>query len=103
MSAAISAVVVAAAGLGYSVYSGERAASEQRQAHRDAKKRAKKQESIADQEFNRANRKQANTTRLRQANAAANAMGAGSTLLTGGQGVNPASLTLGRTTLLGGG
>lgn len=100
MSAIVAAV--AFAGLAYSVYSGERAASQQRDAQRQAARQARRQESLSEQAQNKANRKKVNRQTLLERNTAAATGGAGSTLLTGAGGVGPGSLTLGRTSLLGG-
>ncbi len=102
MSALISAVVVAGAGLGYSIHSGEQAKNRQQIAQRQGKKRAEEQESQADQAFNKANRRKPNFVDMLRANQQAAGTGGSGTRLTGLAGVNPASLNLGRSTLLGG-
>jgi len=98
MSGPLTAAVVA--GTAYSIYSGERASKKQDAAQRQAVVAAKKQESLADQAVNAANRKAPDTSALL---AAAQQTGKGaSTLLTGPAGVDPNTLLLGKSTLLGG-
>lgn len=62
---------------------------------------ATKQASDADQANNRANSKSPDVAGLGSANAQAAKGGQSGTLLTGAQGVDPKTLLLGRTTLLG--
>lgn len=103
------AAVAAAAGTAYSIYSGERAADAQQEAMRkqeEAQKQAldiqKKQAATAEQNINRANRKQPDVAAISQQSQAMAGQGGGSTMLTGPQGVNPNELSLGKSTLLGG-
>ena len=57
----------------------------------------------ADQAYNKANQKKPDTDRLYAANSNAAKGGVSGTMLTGPGGVDPSSLMLGRSTLLGGG
>lgn len=108
-TALIVAAGAAAAGTAYSVYSGERAADAQQEAMRkqeQAQKEAldiqKRQAKAAEQNINRANRKQPDVAEISQQSQAMAGQGGGSTMLTGPQGVNPNELALGKSTLLGG-
>jgi hypothetical protein len=60
-----------------------------------------KQLKSADESMNRANQKRPNTSRIVDEAAQAGRAGASGTMLTGSQGVDPGSLQLGRSTLLG--
>jgi hypothetical protein len=100
MSGAITAAAVI--GTAYSVYSGERAASEQKKAQAEARTSAQKQATQADQAFNAVNKKKPNVDAMLANNQAAGDMGGGgATMLTGPTGVDQAGLTLGKNTLLG--
>lgn len=112
MSGVTAMTVMAAAAVAataYSVYSGERAADAQQEAMQKqeaAQKQAldlqKKQAATAEQNMNRANRKQPDVAAISQQSQAMAGQGGGSTMLTGPQGVNPNELALGKSTLLGG-
>ena len=112
MSGVTAMTVLAAAAVAstaYSVYSGERAADAQQEAMRkqeQAQKEAldlqKKQAQSAEQNMNRANRKQPDVAGIAQQSQAMASQGGASTMLTGPQGVNPNELALGKSTLLGG-
>ena len=65
--------------------------------------RARAQQLAADEANNKANAKTPDATALMAANLAASKNGQAGTLLTGPGGVDPNSLKLGRSTLLGGG
>jgi hypothetical protein len=93
------AAAAAVVGTAYSVYSGEKNASQQRKAQQQAKKAAEAQALQAEQDFNRANAKKANVGSL-LTQAQQSAGGLGSTMLTGGGGVQ-GSLNLGKNSLLG--
>ena len=93
---------VAAAGTAYSVYSGERASSAQKKANKQAQANATKQAQQAEQEINRANQKSPDVGALLSANQQQSLSGQSGTMLTGSQGVDPNSLALGKSTLLGG-
>lgn len=103
MSGGATAVLAATAAVGtaYSIYSGERSAGAQADAQKQAQANADKQAAQADQEFNRANQKKPDTAGMLSAAQQAGKGGASGTMLTGPQGVDPNSLTLGKSTLLG--
>ena len=67
-----------------------------------AKDAAKANAMAADQAMNRANQKSPDTAAAMAANVLSGKAGQSGTMLTGAQGVDPNSLTLGKTTLLGG-
>jgi Flp pilus assembly protein TadB len=106
MSGAISATTVmaaaAVAGTAYSVYQGERASKEQNKAQKEARQRAQQQRNQAEQDANRMNRRGPNAQGMMDAAQQSSRGGASGTMLTGTQGVDPNSLSLGRNTLLGG-
>ena len=110
MSGAMTVMAVAAATTAaYTIYSGEQAAKkqdealqQQRQAQAEAKTAAEKQQSIAEQNVNRANSKTPDASAIMSAASQASKGGAAGTMLTGPQGVNTADLNLGKSTLLGG-
>lgn len=79
-----------------SIYQGEKARQAQHQAADQAR-------AEADQAFNRANPKKPDAAQMLYDNQRANGGGAVSTMLTGPQGIDPGSLSLGKSTLLGGG
>lgn len=99
---AAAALAVAATGTGYSMYQGERAASEQEKAQRLSMAEAQKTAKAADEATNRANRKRPNANAILAAAQQAARGGMGSTMLTGPQGVSSSELSLGKSTLLGG-
>ena len=68
-----------------------------------AKADAKAQQMAADQAQNKANAKTPDVAAMLGAAALSSRSGQAGTLLTGPQGINTGSLTLGKTTLLGGG
>jgi len=88
-------LALAAASATATVYQGEQARKAQHQA-------ADKARETADQQFNAANPKRPNSSALADANKMAASGGAGSTMLTSPAGVDPSSLLLGKSTLLGG-
>lgn len=79
-----------------------KAADAQDQANQTAKAAGEKQASEADQANNRANAKSPDVAGLGSANSMAAKGGQSGTLLTGAQGVDPKTLLLGKSTLLGG-
>ena len=102
MSAATTVAAIAAvAGTAYSIYSGERNASAQANAQKDAKSAALKQEQAAEEANNRANQKRPDTMAILDAAKQSGNSGASGTTLTGAQGVDPGALNLGKSTLLG--
>lgn len=76
----------------------EAAAAQAKQAAEQAAKQAEDEAKAADQAFNRTNQRKPSAA---AAGRAALGGGGGSTMLTGPQGVDPNSLTLGKSTLLG--
>lgn len=98
MSGAITAAVVV--GAAASVYSAKKQSDAQKEAQRSAEAIAEKQKNQAEREFNRANAKTPDLAGIMASNKRAE--GAGSTMLTGPQGVDTGSLSLGKSTLLGG-
>lgn len=108
-TAAIIAAAAAVAGTGYAVYSGEQqkaaqadALAQQEKAQREAKERAQGQQQKAEQAENAARAKSPDVSGVLASAAEAAKGGPAGTMLTGPQGVNPADLTLGKNTLLGG-
>lgn len=100
-AAPIIAAVAAVASTAYSVYSGEKASKANKNAAQQAREQAQKQAQIADQEFNKANQKRADTGKMLAANQQASLSGPSGTMLTGPQGVAPGSVDIGKSTLLG--
>ena len=97
----VTAAIAAVAGAGYSIYSGERANSKQNEAQQQALSAQAANESKADQEMNRANPKKPDTSAVVSQLQQAAKGGASGTLLTGPSGVDPSTLQLGKSTLLG--
>lgn len=102
------AVGTAAVGTAYSIYQGERAAGQQKQAlkkqagaQEEARMAARSQARQSDEAMGRANRKTPDTGGIMAAASQAAQGGPGSTMLTGPTGVSPNDLTLGKSTLLG--
>lgn len=87
--------IVGGVSAGASVVQGEQARKAQSRAARQAR-------TEADRAFNRDNPKRPNAAGMMDEAQQAALSGNAGTMLTGPQGVNPASLTLGRNTLLGG-
>ena len=97
-----------AAGLGYTIASGEDAKKKQAQAltrqesaQAQAVKAAEGQRKRSEMAINQANRQQPNVAGIMQSASAAAQGGAGGTMLTGPTGVDPNALALGKSTLLG--
>lgn len=105
MSGGITATTVlaaaAVAGTAYTIYNGQKQADAQEKAQNQAQANADKQEKAADQATNRANQKNPDTSAILDAATQAGKGGASGTMLTGAQGVDPATLALGKNTLLG--
>lgn len=95
-------LVVGGLGVGVQAYQGQQAQKAQGAASRSAMDAATKQADMADQANNKANGKQPDTAGLLSANQMAAKGGVSGTMLTGPQGVDPKTLLLGKTTLLGG-
>jgi hypothetical protein len=85
------------------VYNGNKAASAQKDATNQATANAKATATAAEQASNKANQKKPDSGALLSANIAGGKTGQASTMLTGPAGVDPSTLQLGKTTLLGGG
>ena len=98
----IEAAIIGAAiaGAGASAYSAKKQSDAQKKAQRSAEAIAEKQKTQAEREFNRANAKTPDLAAIMASNKRAE--GAGSTMLTGPQGVSQDALSLGKNTLLGG-
>ena len=91
------------AGAGVSAYSAKKQSDAQKKAQRSAEAIAEKQKNQAERELNRANAKTPDLAGIMASNKRAEgAGGAGSTMLTGPQGVSQDALSLGKNTLLGG-
>lgn len=103
MSGATTIVMAAAAVAGaYVSYSnGQEQKKSAESAQQKAQANADKQEKAADQATNRANQKNPDTSAILDAATQAGKGGASGTMLTGAQGVDPATLALGKNTLLG--
>ena len=91
-----------AAGIGVQAYGASKAADAQKQSTEQATAAAAATASAADQANNRANGKQPDIMGLSAANSLTAKGGQSGTMLTGPQGVDPKTLLLGKTTLLGG-
>lgn len=101
MSGAVTAVAIGTAAVAASsIYSANKQAEAQKSAQRSAEAQAQKQQQQAESEFNRANQKAPDLAGIIASNKRAE--GAGGTMLTGPQGVDTGSLSLGKNTLLGG-
>lgn len=98
----LAAVGVAAAGVGSSVYSARQGAIAQKNAGNQAIAAAKTNARLADEANNQANAKSPDVSAQLQANLAAGKQGAAGTMLTGPGGIDPTTLTLGKSSLLGG-
>lgn len=95
------ALAIAAAGTGYSVYSGERAAEAQEESQLQSLLRTEQQAKKSEEAMNKANQKKPNTAAILSAAQQAAKGGVGGTMLTGPQGVGQDQLSLGKTSLLG--
>lgn len=111
MSGVAVAVAAGAAvvGTGYSIYQGEQqkkaqaeALNQQRDAQNQAQANALKQEKASEEAQNRALAKRPDASAILSAAEQAGKAGTASTMLTGSQGIDPASLQLEKKTLLGG-
>lgn len=95
---AIGSGVSAVAGVAGVISSADAARSSGNMARDAAKLNAQQ----TDEAMNRANQKSPDSAALMAANVLSGKAGAGSTMLTGPQGIDPSQLTLGKSTLLGG-
>lgn len=106
MSGGISATTMmaaaAVAGTAYSIYNGERASSAQDKAQQQAQAAAKQQQTLAEQQMNKANAKSPDTAGITSQLQQSAKGGQGSTMLTGPLGVDQSTLSLNKSTLLGG-
>lgn len=104
MSGTASAItaVAAVAGAAYSIYSGQKEAKAADQARNEARENAKKQEKAGQEAINRQNGKSVDAQGALDSARMAGKGGVGGTMLTGPSGVDPNSLALGKSTLLGG-
>ena len=85
-----------------SAYNADQSRHLANQANDQAKANAKKAQQQADEANNRANGKSPNTNALLGANMLAAKGGQSGTMLTGPSGIDPSTLTLGKSSLLGG-
>ena len=83
--------------------SNKNASARAEEANQQAEQNAKKTADATTQATNRANQKKPDSDALLSANLTAGQSGQASTMLTGPAGIDPSTLTLGKTTLLGGG
>lgn len=106
MSGGVTATMVmaaaAVAGTAYTIYSGEKAASSAKSAQAQAQANADRQLRDQQQATARANQKRPDTLSLLDAAQQAGRAGASGTMLTGPQGVEANTLSIGKNTLLGG-
>lgn len=102
--AALSSLVAAAliGSTAYSIYSGERAASAQEKAQRQATDSASAQAKSADEAQNKANQRRPDTSAIMAAAQQSGVSGQSGTMLTGTSGIGQDALKLGKSTLLGG-
>ena len=100
-TAAYITAAAAVAGAGATYMQGQAQAKEAKKANAQAEKNAADTLAAADQANNKANAKSPNTQNLLDENVQAALGGSGATMLTGSSGIDPASLLLGRNTLLG--
>lgn len=105
---AVGSLAVAGAGLGYTISSGEDAKRKQadalgrqQNAQTQAVNAAQGQRKQSEMAVNQANRRQPDVAGIMQAASAASSGGGAGTMLTGPTGVDPNSLALGKSSLLG--
>ena len=101
ISAAAVAAIGAAASVGVAVYNGQQQASAQKKALAQAQNNAQAQATAADQAMNKASQKTPDTRNSIDAAMSAGRGGQSGTMLTGASGIDPSSLSLGKSTLLG--
>lgn len=111
MSFVVTAIVgasIAAAGVGYTIAAGEDAKRKQadalgrqQNAQTQAVNAAQGQRKQSEMAVNKANRQQPNIAGIMEAASAASSGGGAGTMLTGPTGVDPNSLALGKSSLLG--
>jgi len=100
-TALIGLAAASAVGAGASLYTGMKQAGAQKDAANQAKDAATKQADAADQANNRANAKTPDIAAMLTGNQSAAAGGGAGTMLTGSAGIDPTTLQLGKSTLLG--
>ena len=93
----------AAAWVAVTAYTADNSRKMSNQANDQAKANATRTAMLSDEANNRANAKSPDSAALMSANMLAAKGGQSGTMLTGPQGIDPGSLTLGKTSLLGGG
>jgi hypothetical protein len=93
--------VIAVIGAAVSYDSAQTQAKATKNASEQASQNARAQMSLQEQQINKANAQAPNTSAIMSANMQAAKAGSGSTMLTGSQGVDPNTLSLGKSTLLG--
>lgn len=96
-------IAAAVASTAVSVYNGNKAEKAQQSATNQATANAKATATAAEEANNKANQKSPDSGALLSANVAGGKTGQASTMLTGPGGIDPSTLQLGKTTLLGGG
>ena len=104
MSGGVTGYVLAAAavaGAAISYQNGQEQKKAAERASQQAQQNADKQAADADQAMNRANQKKPDTSAILSAAQQSGKSGPSGTMVTGPQGVDPSSLSLGKTTLLG--
>ena len=100
--AAWAAAAIAGAGVAITSENSRKASSMHEDAQKQSVVQAQQQATQVDQANNNANKKQPNVSGILSAAQQAAKGGVGGTMLTGPQGVDPSTLTLGKSTLLGG-
>ena len=100
-TAAWVAAGIAAVGTAVAYDQGQQQKKSAENASRQAQANADKQLAQADQETNRANQKRPDTSAILGAAQQAGKAGASGTMLTGPTGIDPSTLQLGKSTLLG--
>lgn len=98
----VAAAVVAVVGAGSAAYAAKQNAVAQSRAGQAAIAAAKSNAQQADEANNAANAKSPDVSSMLAANLAAGKQGAAGTMLTGPGGIDPTTLTLGKSSLLGG-
>lgn len=98
----VGALAVAAVSAGTAAYSAKQGQVAQKNAGQQAIAAAKTNARLADEANNAANSKSPDVSAQLQANLAAGKQGAAGTMLTGPGGIDPTTLTLGKSSLLGG-
>lgn len=91
----------AVAGTAYSIYNGQQQLSVQKKGQQQALTQANASATAADQAMNKANQKRPDVSAILDAATQSGRAGVSGTMLTGAQGVDPSSMSLGRSTLLG--